>query len=462
MNDKITEKEQQGLTERKVLVRTMSTLGVTALGVGAMIGAGIFVLTGMAAGEAGPALTLAFVLNGVIALIVGACYAELATMMPKAGGAYIWAKPGLGPFFGFLAGWMSCFAQLVACSLYAAAFGSFARKMLSDVIGHTFSSLLEPAISVGLLLLLLWVNFRGAGKTGRLEVLITGLKIAILLVVVTFGLRIILGSSNNISSFTPFFPQGLGGLLSAMGITFVAFEGYEIIVQTGEEVKRPGLTIPRSIFLSIVIAVSIYLLVSVVMLGAVKAPEGQAVYAYLGQLKELGLMEAAGQFVPHGEILLLAAGLASTASALNATIYGSSRIAFAMGRDGDLPSALGRVHRTMHTPYIALAMTGILMIVMTVSLPIKDIAASTNIMFLLVFVMVCATVIRLRNHWPDRERPFRVPLSPWLPIMGIIAGLVLSVWLLQVSLIAWLVALGWLALGGIMFLYHKRDQEADA
>ncbi len=439
-----------------ILPRSMSMLEVAALGVGAMIGAGIFVLTGIAAGEAGPALILAFALNGVIALIVGACYAELATMMPKAGGAYIWAKPGLGPFFGFFAGWMSSFAQVIACSLYAVAFGSFARTLLSEVSGRTFSSLFEPSFSVGLLLLLLWVNFRGADKTGRLEILITSLKIVILLVVIAFGLRVVLGSGNNMSAFTPFFPQGLGGLLSAMGITFVAFEGYEIIVQSAEEVKKPGTAIPRAILLSIVLAVSIYLLMAVVMLGAVDVPEGQTVYGYLGQLKELGLMKAAGQFVPHGEILLLIAGLISTASALNATIFGSSRIVFAMGRDGDLPSALGRVHRTRHTPYIAIAMTGTLMIIMTVALPLKDIAASTNIMFLLVFVMVCATVIRLRNRWPDRERPFRVPLSPWLPTVGIIAGLVLSVWLLHVSLIAWLVAISWLILGMIMFLSHQR------
>lgn len=436
----------------------MNTLDVTALGVGAMIGAGVFVLTGMAVGEAGPALTLAFVLNGAIALIVGACYAELAAMMPKAGGAYIWAQSGLGPFFGFFSGWMSYFAQLIACSLYAAAFGSFAQRLLSDVTGRGFSDLLKVVISVGLLVMLLWVNFRGAGKVGKAEVLITGIKIAILLVVIAFGLHLLFNSSSKMTSFTPFFPHGIGGLMSAMGITFVAFEGYEIIVQTGEEVKRPESTIPRAIFISIVIAVVIYVLVAVVMLGAVKAPEGQTVYGYLCQLKELGLMKAAGQFVPYGEIILLVAGLASTASALNATIYGSSRIVFAMGRAGDLPPLIGRVHRTQKTPHIALAVAGILMIVMTVVLPIKDIAASTNIMFLLVFVMVCTTVIRMRVIWPDRERPFRVPLSPWFPILGILSGLVLSVWLLRVSLIAWLVAFGWLVLGGAVFIYQRRKK----
>jgi len=439
----------------------MSVLGATALGLGAMIGAGVFVLTGMAAGEAGPALILAFALNGVIALIVGACYAELCTMMPKAGGAYIWVKSGLGLLPGFFAGWMSLFAHLIACSLYAAAFGSFAQTLLSNMSGYQPSSILEPVISVGLLLSLLWINFRGAGSTGKLEILITGLQTAILLLIIAFGLNIVLGSDHNIAAFTPFFPEGLGGLLSAMGITFVAFEGYEIIVQSAEEVKKPGTAIPRAIFLSIIVALTIYILIAIVSLGAVKAPEGQKVYAYLGRLKELGLMKAAGQFVPHGENILLFTGLVSTASALNATIYSSSRVAFAMGRDDDLPSALGRTNSSTHTPYIAIAATGILMIIITIVLPIEDIAASTNIMFLLLFIIVCATVVRLRRLWPDRERLFRVPLSPWLPAMAIIAALVLSVWLLQISWLAWMVALSWLMLGGIIFWSRRRNRESD-
>ena len=434
----------------------MRTPGVTALGLGAMIGAGIFVLTGMAAGKAGPALILAFALNGAVALIVGACYAELATMMPKAGGAYVWAKAGLGNCFGFFAGWMSAFAQLIACALYAAAFGSFTRHLLSATIGIAPGDWLGPFATVSVLLVILVTNYRGAVETGRLGLVVTGLKVAILFVVVVFGLWAIFSRGDGLAAFTPFFPEGIGGLVSAMGITFVAFEGYEIIVQSGEEVKRPGATIPRAIFLSIAIAVALYLLVATVLLGAVTPPPGQALHAYLGELKELGLMEAAGQFVPYGKLLLLIAGLASTASALNATVYGSSRIVFAMGRAEDLPALLGRVHRVRQTPYLALGATGTLMAVVAVFLPIEDIAAGANIMFLLVFIMVCATVIRLRRLRPERTRPFVVPLSPWLPALGIITGLGLAFWLLKVSLIAWGVAAGWLLLGGGVFYYQQQ------
>jgi amino acid transporter len=431
------------------------------MGVGAMIGAGVFVLTGMAAGRAGPALVLVFLLNGTIALIVGACYAELATMMPQAGGAYIWAKPGLGPFYGFFAGWMSIFAQLIACSLYAAAFGSFARELMEDAAGANLPAAAKPAASVGILLMLLWFNFRGAGQSGKLEILITGVKVAILGVVVAYGLRVISGEDAWMAAYEPFFPNGYAGVISAMGITFVAFEGYEIIVQSGQEVRDPDRALPRAIFLSIAISVAVYVSVAVVMLGAVTAPAGRTVHGYLGELGELGLMRAAGQFVPHGRILLLAAGLASTASALNATIYSSSRIAYAMARSGDLPAALGEVHAERRTPHVAIAITGLLMAIMAVVLPIEDIAAGTNIMFLLVFVMVCATVIRLRSRWRDRGRPYRVPLSPWLPALGIAAGLVLSAWLLDMSKLAWLVAAGWLALGGATYLLWARHHASE-
>lgn len=430
----------------------MGLFGAIALGLGAMIGAGVFVLSGMAAGIAGPGLILAFALNGLIALIVGSCYAELAAMMPRTGGAYVWAKPGLGPIAGFFAGWMSWFAQAIACSLYATAFGSFAVNLFLSLTGNALGSWYASAIAIAALVSFLWLNYRGAGDTGRVEIVVTGLKIAVLLVVIAFGFVAMAGTPEPMGPFTPFLPEGGLGLLGAMGLTFIAFEGYEIIVQTAEEVDRPAKTIPRAILISIFVAVWIYILIAVVMLGAVSAPPGQSVYQFLGELGELGLMEAAGQFVPGGKVILLVAGLASTASALNATVYGSTRIAFAMGRGGDLPVPLGRVHPVHRTPYISIAVSGGIMILVTLILPIRDIAAAADIMFLLVFVMVCATLIRLRSRWPDRERPFRVWLSPWLPGSAIVAALILSVGLLELSRAAWIMAGIWLALGlGIAF-----------
>jgi amino acid transporter len=284
---------------------------------------------------------------------------------------------------------------------------------------------------------------------------ITSLKVAILLVIITGGFIAMSGDNAPVNAYTPFMPEGWLGLVGAMGLTFVAFEGYEVIVQTAEEAKEPSRTIPRAIMLSIAVAVTIYLLVAVVLFGGIIVPDGSPVYQFLGQLGELGIMEAAGQFIPYGKPILLIAGLASTASALNATIYGSTRIAYALGRDGDLPSVFASVHPTHRTPYRAIQITGLIMLVATLTLPIKDIAAAADIMFLLVFVLVCATVIRLRKRWPDRPRPFRVALVPLLPITGILAGLILSVALLRISLIAWLTAIIWMVFG---FVVHRLRQ----
>jgi APA family basic amino acid/polyamine antiporter len=453
---------EQRLSEQEIpLARTLGLASATALGLGAMIGAGIFVLSGMAAGEAGPALILAFALNGVIAVIVGACYAELAAMLPRDGGVYVWARPAFGPLLGFSAGWLSWFAHTIACALYATAFGSFAVELINTFSGYATATNIHWRVfmSTGLLLALLWVNYKGAGNTGRLEIVITALKVAILLVVIGGGFMAITANPDPVSAYQPFMPQGWTGLIGAMGLTFVAFEGYEIIVQTAEETKDPSRTIPNAIMLSIAVAVTIYLLVALVLFGGIVVPDGTPVYQFLGTLGELGIMEAAGQFIPYGKEILLVAGLASTASALNATIYGSTRIAYALGRDGDLPRQFAQIHPQHRTPHQAILYTGIVMLVATLTMPIKDIAAAADITFLLVFVLVCATVIRLRKQWPEKQRPFRVALVPLLPALGIVAGLVLSVGLLQISLLAWFTAGGWMLIGLVVHRLRQAPAE---
>jgi amino acid transporter len=441
------------------LTRDLGLFSVVMLGVGAMIGAGVFVLSGMAAGEAGPALILVFIANGIIALIVGCCYAELSAMMPRAGGAYVWAKPALGPLAGFYAGWIGWFAQTVACGLYSLGFGSFAAALFADATGMSVTSpgWLPMAFAAGIVLLLLWINFRGSGTTGRVEAIVTGLKIAILLVVVAFGFRKMFGMPEPMAAYQPLLPNGWTGFVSAMGLTFIAFEGYEIIVQTGEEVFEPSKNLPRAILLSIMVAVTIYVLIAIVLIGALTPPEGIAVHEYLGELGEFGVVEASGQFMPHGRLVLLFAGLASTASALNATIFSATRIAFALGRGGDLPGQLARVHPKHHTPYVAIGTTGIMILIMISVLRLKEVAVSADIMFLLLYFLVCTTVIVLRKKWPEYERPFRVPFSPITPLIGILAGVSLSLSLFRVSQTAWITVGIWLFAGLIVYLtWHRR------
>ncbi len=206
------------------LSRDMGLLDITMIGVGAMIGAGIFVLTGLAAGHAGPGLILAFGLNGIIAVIIGAAYAELGSCFPEAGGGYLWVKQGMSDVFGFLSGWMSWFAHAVACSLYALGFGSFASELIRMSFGglpfsHHWTSALIGVIAAALFT---YINFRGSSETGLVGNVVTSIKVFILLVLAGFGLFKIFGNPMPFDPYQPFLPEGIGLSARGAGFGFVA------------------------------------------------------------------------------------------------------------------------------------------------------------------------------------------------------------------------------------------------
>ena len=308
------------------LSRTLGLLDITMIGVGAMIGAGIFVLTGIAAGEAGPALVLAFFLNGIVTTFTALSYAELGSSFPEAGGGYLWVKEGMGGTQGFLAGWMSWFAHAVACSLYGLGFGRFAVEIISLAWPsvHEIAQPLTLAFMVVIVLLFAYINFRGASEAGLIGNIITITKVVILVIFIAIGIKVIT-EQPNLNVFTEsFMPNGIGGVFVAMGLTFIAFEGYEIIAQSGEEVKNPKETVPKAIFISIIVVVIIYVLVAFVAIGAVIVPAEAGnipVWEYLEEAREIAIVRAAEQIMGRwGGILILISGLASTMSALNATI----------------------------------------------------------------------------------------------------------------------------------------------
>jgi len=445
------------------LTRDLGLFDITMIGVGAMIGAGIFVLTGIAAGHAGPALLLAFFLNGLIALFTAASYAELGATLPGAGGGYMWAREGLSPYFGFLSGWMSWFAQAVACSLYSLGFGSFAARLLEMTHVSPFN-LPQPTLAVALAVsaaaLFTYINYRGASETGRVGNALTMAKVTILAILVLFGLKALLNRPDWPSEFVPFFSNGIGGVFTAMGLTAIAFEGYEIVAQSGEEVMDPGRNIPRAIFLAIGLVVTIYIAVAFALLGAIQTPDGSPSWQFLGRYAEQAVVEAAERLMPYGSILLLIGGLMSTLSALNATVYSSSRVCFAMGRNRDLPDIFGHVHPTRHTPHWAIFFSGTLVVLMAMLLPIQDVASAADIMFMLLFMIVNVSAITLRWRRPDLDRPFKVPLMPLFPLLGIASQLFLSIYLFNLSPIAWYATLIWIGLGTLFYVAYAARAEA--
>ncbi len=457
------------------LARDMGLMHVTMIGVGAMIGAGIFVLTGLAAGVSGPALLLVFALNGLVTGLTAMSYAELGSCFPEAGGGYLWVKEALPQPNGFLSGWISWFAHAVACSLYAVAFGTFSVDLL-HMAGIDFNRLLaftsssEPyilaakLISVFATLLFVYINFRGAKETGQAESLVTILKIVVIAMFIGFGLYAIFAGKTPEpwpEHFRGFFQKGPLGIIMAMGLTFIAFEGYEIIAQCGEEVKNPKKNIPLSIFLSLLIVVPIYILVAFVALGA-STPEGDIpTWQYLGQKGEMAMIEAAEHFMlgKLGRIIFLIGGLFSTMSALNATVYSSSRVSFAMGRDHNLPGVFGKIHPKKRTPHMAVFISGLMIVLMAVLLPIEDIASATDAMFLLLFIFVNLAVVNLRKNRPDLDRGFKVPLFPYIPVLATFLNLILAVFLFFYRPLGVWVCLGYLAFGiGFYYLYSRRKE----
>lgn len=445
------------------LSREMTLMDATMIGVGAMIGAGIFVLTGIAAGVAGPALILAFLLNGFVALLTAMSYAELGSCYHDAGGGYLWVKEALPHWNGFLSGWMSWFAHAVACSVYAIGFGAYFNHVL-----HGLGTSLpqwgflpsEKLLAAAIAIIFGYINFRGASEAGKIGNLVTLGKIVILAIFIGFGLEVLLNRSDWQSAFTPFMPNGFGGVLRAMGLTFIAFQGFEVISQCSEEVKNPKKNIPRAVFLSLLIVVPIYLLVSITALGSVH-PGNMTPWDYLASHKEIALVEVSKTFFIGGGIMLLFGGLISTMSALNATIYSSSRVAFAMGRDRNFPAFFSKVHKKNFTPHRAIIISLIIIVGMAVTLPIEDVASAADIMFLLLFLQVNIAMIRLRKSRPDLDRGFITPLFPYISIVGIVMLLFLAIYMFSYSPLAWVATLIWIALGLIVYKGYASKREVE-
>ena len=446
------------------LSRTLGLMDITMIGIGAMIGAGIFVLIGIASGYAGPSLPIAFLLNGIVTAFTALSYAELGSSIPAAGGGFLWVKEGLGGTQGFLAGWMNWFAYIVACALYGLGFGRLATELW--IITGVPLPLSEHQLSLSFMLIVVglfaYINSRGASEAGLVGSIVTIAKVVILSIFIGFGVYAMFNNPNWTDNFSAgMLPNGIGGVFVAMGMTFIAFEGYEIIAQSGEEVKNPKRNIPRAIFYSLGAVIIIYILIGIVVIGAVTPPPGSEVWQYLAQAKEVAIVRAAEQFIPMGGMLILISGLASTMSALNATIYSSSRVSFAMGRERNLPSAFAYIHPRMHTPYWAIFLSSILVVVMGFTLPIDQVAAAANIMFLLLFTQVNIAVMTLRRRRPDLERGFRVPFFPWPPVIGIISNLAMAIFLAFKLGQVGLLSIVWIGVGLLLYwgYFSKKEEQ---
>jgi amino acid transporter len=444
------------------LNRDLGFFDITMIGIAGMIGAGVFALTGIAAGVAGPALIFAFLFNGIIATITALAYAELGSAIPQAGGGYVWIKEAFPKSAGFIAGWIDWFAHSVACSLYAVTFGAFIAVIFEGYLPFIIVSKLSTFLAITIFT---YINYIGVKESGKVGGAITLMKVLILMIFGLFGLYRTFSNPDWFMNFTTpsFIPNGFAGLLAAMGLTYIAFEGYEIIVQSGEEAKNPDKNIPKAILISLWTATAIYILVAVSILGGIRSDKPS--WMVLGDLGELGLIKTAGEIMPFGFIILLFAGLVSTTSAMNATIYSSSRVAFAMARDALLPRRLSTIHMKTRTPHYSIFFTYIIVSLMALSLPIEAIAASANIMFILLFIMVNLALIFMRLRAPNIKRPFKVPLMPYLPLAAIIMQFIISYFMiveLEHGFLALQASIGWIIAGVIVYSLYSKEEVTKA
>lgn len=429
------------------------------IGVAGMVGGSMFILIGIASGLSGPSMIIAFIINGAIALITAMSYAELGSAFPEAGGGYLWVKEALPRPNPFISGWLAWFAHSIAGSLYALSFGSFFTSLFGaplEVFGIPTEKLIAALAVTGFTLL----NIKGVSETARTGSIITILQILLISSIVVAGAIKVYHNPGWEVNFTDYFPTGILGLMAAMSLSFIAFEGYEIIAQAGEEVKNPKKSIPLAIFISLGTVTMIYVLLAFVTLAGVPASVtgGLPAWQWLGNLGEDGVLEAARLFMPLGAIIVLVAGVISTLSALNATTYSSSRLAYAMGRAFNLPFIFSRVCR-YRTPHIAIIVSSVIMVAM-IPLTIAQVAVASGIMFILLFTQVnLATIIIRRNFGKHLDYGFKVPLFPFLPILGIILKIVVAVFIAFYQPFAFAIAIVWLLIGYAIYKGYVKTTE---
>jgi len=445
----------------------LGLLDATMIGMGAMIGAGIFVLTGLAAEIAGPAALLVFVLNGVVTAFTGLSYAELASAIPKSGGGYAFVREVFDDFQSFLMGWMLWFAYMIAGALYALGFAPNFLELLHvyevvappDQVGAVALPVVDAAIPAGLGLafaavaLFVAVNAVSTAASGSIETIFTATKVTILLVFVAFGAASPMFST---AEFQPLFPEESGAfaILPAMGLTFIAFEGYDLITTVTEEVKNPRENIPKAIFVSLGATVLVYVAVVTVAIGTLGA-QG------LAEAGEAGIARAATEFMPtglpvikNGGVVIVFGAVFSTLTALNAVVIASSRVAFSMGREGQLLPSFGQLHHRFGTPFAAIVASAVVMLG-SVVLPTASAGNMSSLFFLLSFIVVNGAVIKLRRERPDMNRPYELPYYPIPPVLGIVLNLLLTVvlvgYLVRTDPVALVLSVGWIALGVIAY-----------
>jgi APA family basic amino acid/polyamine antiporter len=441
----------------KALKRTLTGLDLTLLGIGAIIGTGIFVLTGTAAAnQAGPAIVLAYVAAVLACGFAALCYAEFAAMIPISGSAYTYAYATLGEIFAWMIGWDLILEYAVGSMTVAVGWSGYFQRILAGfgvhlpawmsaapATGAEGALVNLPAILIVLVITSLLVI--GVRESARFNAAMVAVKLAAILFFIVVGAGYV-----KPENWSPFMPYGVQGIAAAAAVVFFAYIGFDAVSTTAEEAKNPSRDLPIGIIASLIICTALYLAVAAVLSGIIPVvqyrTDAQFLNAPVGYaLAVINQDWAAG--------LVSAGAVAGITSVLLVMLMSQPRIFFSMSRDQLLPAGVSKVHPKYRTPYITTIITGVIVAIVAGFTPIQVLGEMTSIGTLFAFVVVCAAVLILRAKRPDARRPFRVPFGPVFPILGVLSCVYLMV---NLTVMTWVRFLVWLDLGMVIYWFYGR------
>ena len=440
----------------KALKRTLTALDLTLLGIGAIIGTGIFVLTGTAAAnQAGPGIVLSYVIAGLACGFAALCYAEFASMIPISGSAYTYAYATLGEIFAWMIGWDLILEYAVGSMTVAVGWSGYFQRILAgfgihlpawmsaspDTTAGTLVNL--PAILIVLFIMVLLVV--GVRESARFNAAMVAVKLAAVAFFILVGFSYV-----EPANWTPFMPYGFSGVMTGAAVVFFAYIGFDAVSTTAEEAKNPSRDLPIGIISSLVICTLLYLIVSGILTGIIPVVQFKSDMQFLNAPVGYALAVIHKDWAAG---LVSAGAVAGITSVLLVMLMSQPRIFFAMSRDRLLPPGVSKVHPKFRTPYITTIITCAIVAAVAGFVPINILGEMTSIGTLFAFVVVSLAVIVLRIKRPEARRPFRVAGGHIIPVLGVLSCLYLMV---SLSVMTWVRFLGWLDIGMIIYWFYGR------